>query len=70
MTTAPHGQPGDGSVNPQTTGRWTCLTTTLYDLITVLQEETPAADDQFVVATVAHLLETGHLTWNQAGRIP
>jgi hypothetical protein len=37
-------------------------TTTLYDLIAALQATVGPDDDALVVATVAHLLRSGHLT--------
>jgi hypothetical protein len=44
------------------------LTTTLYDVLTALQEEVGPDDDALVVATVAHFLRSGRLTWRaQAG---
>jgi hypothetical protein len=39
------------------------LTTTLYDLITALQDVVAPADDALVVTTVVHLLRSGRLTW-------
>ena len=44
-----------------------CLTTTLYDLITALQEVVGPDDDALVVATVVHLLRSGWLTWRRQG---
>ena len=38
------------------------LTTTLYDLITALQDVVAPDDDVLVVATVVHLLRSGRLT--------
>ena len=40
------------------------LTTTLYDLITALQDVMTPDDDVLVVATVGHLLRSGRLTWD------
>jgi hypothetical protein len=40
-----------------------CLTTTLYDLIAVLQEGLSPDDDALVVTTMVHLLRSGRLTW-------
>jgi hypothetical protein len=40
------------------------LTTTLYDLITALQDVVAPDDDALVVATVGHLLRSGRLTWD------
>jgi hypothetical protein len=39
------------------------LTTTLYDLITVLQEVVGTTNDALVVTTVAQLMRAGRLTW-------
>ena len=39
------------------------LTTTLYDLITALQDVVGANNDALVVASVVHLLRSGRLTW-------
>lgn len=41
----------------------TRLTTTLYDLITALQEVTGTTNDALVVTTVARLMRAGQLTW-------
>jgi hypothetical protein len=41
----------------------TRLTTTLYDLITALQEVTDTTNDALVVTTVARLMRAGRLTW-------
>jgi len=38
------------------------LTTTLYDLITVLQD-VAGADDALVAATMVHLVQSGQLSW-------
>ena len=38
-------------------------TTTLYDLISALHTAMPPNDDERVVATVTHWLESGWLTW-------
>jgi hypothetical protein len=44
--------------------------TTLYDLLTALQEVT-GSDDELVVATVVYLLRSRRLTWpRQAGAAP
>jgi hypothetical protein len=40
-----------------------CLTTTLYDVIAAIQDELSPDDDELVVATVVHLLQSGRLTW-------
>jgi hypothetical protein len=40
------------------------LTTTLYDLITALQDVVGANNDALVVASVVHLLRSGRLTWD------
>jgi hypothetical protein len=39
------------------------LTTTLYDLITAIQEVVGAEDAALAVATVGHLLQSGRFTW-------
>lgn len=39
------------------------LTTTLYDLITALQEAVDTTNDARVVSTVAQLIRAGRLTW-------
>jgi hypothetical protein len=39
-----------------------CLITTLYDLITVIQDAVSLEDDALVVDTVVHLLRSGRLT--------
>ena len=38
--------------------------TTLYDLITALQDVAGANNDALVVASVVHLLRSGRLTWD------
>ena len=38
------------------------ITTTLYELMTVLQDVVGPDDDTMVVATVVHLLRSGRLT--------
>ncbi|HEY7496443.1 MAG TPA: hypothetical protein VIH59_35750 [Candidatus Tectomicrobia bacterium] len=38
-------------------------TTTLYDLLTAIQDLAGPADDALVVATMTHLLRSGWLTW-------
>jgi hypothetical protein len=40
------------------------LTTTLYDLITALQDVVAPDDDALVVTTMVHLLRSGRLTWD------
>jgi hypothetical protein len=40
-----------------------CLTTTLYDLITAIQAVVDPHDDALAVATVVYLLRSGRLTW-------
>jgi hypothetical protein len=40
-----------------------CLTTTLYDLITAIQAEVEPDDDTLVVATVVHLVRSRQLIW-------
>jgi hypothetical protein len=45
-----------------------CLTTTLYDLITAIQVMVDQDDDALVVATVVHLLRSGRLTWRGKAR--
>ena len=47
-----------------------CCTTTLYDLIAVLQEVVGPDDDALVVATVVQLLRSGRLTWRRQARAP
>jgi hypothetical protein len=39
------------------------LTTTLYDLITELQEVVGTTNDALVVTTVVRLMRAGRLTW-------
>jgi hypothetical protein len=39
------------------------LTTTLYELLTAIQDVVGPDDDALVVATVQHLLQSGRLTW-------
>ena len=39
------------------------LTTTLYDLMTALQEVVGTTNDALVVTTVAQLMRAGRLTW-------
>ena len=39
------------------------LTTTLYELLTAIQEVVGPEEDALVVATVRHLLQSGRLTW-------
>jgi hypothetical protein len=46
------------------------LTTTLYDLITAIQDVVGADDDALVVATLVHLLRCGRLTWRGQARAP
>jgi hypothetical protein len=43
-------------------------TTTLYDLMTAIQEVVGPDDDRLVVATVVHLLQSGRLTWRGKAR--
>jgi hypothetical protein len=45
-----------------------CLTTTLYDLITAIQAVVNPEDDALVVATVVHLVRSGRLTWRGKAR--
>jgi len=45
------------------------LTTTLYDLITALQDVVGVNNDALVVANVVHLLRSGWLTWNGNTRV-
>jgi hypothetical protein len=40
------------------------FTTTLYDLMTALQDMVAPDDDALVVASVVHLLRSGRLTWD------
>lgn len=40
-----------------------CITTTLYELMTALQAVVAPEDDAVVVATVMHLLRSGRLTF-------
>ena len=40
------------------------FTTTLYDLMTALQDVVGPDKDALVVATVGHLLQSGRLTWD------
>lgn len=47
----------------QQEGARACLTTTLYDLITALQEVVGTTNDALVVSTVAQLVRAGRLTW-------
>ena len=42
--------------------------TTLYDLITALQDVVAPDDDMLVVATVVHLMRLGRLTWDGKAR--
>jgi hypothetical protein len=52
-----------------------CLTTTLYDLMTEIQDVVGTTNDALVVTTVVQLVRSGRLTWcgkarahrNQAG---
>jgi len=44
------------------------LTTTLYDLITALQDVVGANNDALVVASVVHFLRSGRLTWDGKAR--
>jgi hypothetical protein len=46
------------------------LTTTLYDLIAVLQDMTAPDNGASVVATVVYLLQSGRLTWEGRARAP
>jgi hypothetical protein len=39
------------------------LVTTLYELLTVIQEAVGPEEDALVVATMQHLLQSGRLTW-------
>jgi hypothetical protein len=39
------------------------LTTTLYDLMTTIQEVAGPDDEALVIATIMHLLRSGRLTW-------
>jgi hypothetical protein len=39
-----------------------CLSTTLYDLLTAIQDVVSPADDALVVATAVHLLQSRRLT--------
>jgi hypothetical protein len=39
------------------------LTTTLYELLSTLQDVVGPEGDALVVATVRHLLQSGRLTW-------
>ena len=39
------------------------VTTTLYELLTAIQDVVGPEDDALVVATVRHLLQSGRLTW-------
>jgi hypothetical protein len=45
------------------------LTTTLYDLLTALQDVVGANNDALVVASVVHLLRSGRLTWDGNTRV-
>ena len=38
-------------------------TTTLYDLMTAIQDVVSPEDDALAVATMVHLLQSGRLTW-------
>jgi hypothetical protein len=53
------------AVSPRGKGEATALplTITLYELMAALQAVTGLDDDGLVVATVAHLLRSGRLTW-------
>jgi hypothetical protein len=42
------------------------MTTTLYDLIAALQEETELDEDELVVAIVTHWVRMGRITWLNA----
>ncbi len=46
------------------------LTTTLYDVITALQEVVGADNDALVVGTVLRLLRSGRVTWRGQAREP
>jgi hypothetical protein len=45
------------------------LTTTLHDLMVVLQDVVGAPNEALVVATVVHLLRSGRLTWLRTDRV-
>jgi hypothetical protein len=45
-----------------------CLTTTLYDLIAVMQDGLNPDHDTLVVAIVVHFLRSGRLTWRGQAR--
>lgn len=42
------------------------VSTTLYDLIRVLQDMVPAHEDAFVVTAVTYLLDSGYITMERA----
>jgi hypothetical protein len=46
-----------------TTQKSTTITTNLYELIEVVQNQVGPENDELVVATVMHLLRTGHATF-------
>jgi hypothetical protein len=48
---------GDGAERPLR------LVTTLYELLTAIQEVVGPEEDALVVATMQHLLQSGRLTW-------
>jgi hypothetical protein len=45
------------------------LTTTLYNLITALQDVVAPDDDTLVVAMVVHLLRSGRLLWDETDSV-
>jgi hypothetical protein len=51
------------SVTTATTKTPATITTTLYDLLTTVQSVMSPDDDALVVATVRHMLRSGHATW-------
>ena len=48
----------------------TSILTTLYDLITALQEDVPPHDDDEVITMVKRLLQRKYLTWLDAHPMP
>jgi hypothetical protein len=48
-----------------TGGTTATITTTLYDLIATVQTAVAPPDDDLVVATLWHVLRSGHATWHR-----
>ncbi len=53
---------------PQTQPSSSTVQTTLYDLIMALQDEVSPDEDALVTAAVAHLMESGQLTFDHDPR--